>query len=331
MKTQIIAILFGISISISSLGTEKRDVNIKSGNVELKGTLYIPKGDGPFPAVVFVHGSGPETRGNSSYSGKWLASIGYVALAYDKRGAGESGGEEQDWKRFSFNTLAADVVAAVDFLSEQKEVDKTKIGIHAASQGGWVAPLAATKTKLISFMIIKSASVSSVGEDRIFERSARLKKEGFSDSDIAEAQEMQLVEAKSSHADDVPDDFTRLYDKNKNKVWFSRVYGGDDPYSKDLVDYRKWYATIVDFNSVPLLEQSEIPTFWIFGDADLDSKGPVESSISFVKTLMENGKFYKIVSYDGEGHNVKEKKYELALYNWLAATNEYEVYKFKKH
>ena len=92
MKTQIITILFAISLSSTSFAIEKREVDIKSGEITLKGTLYIPKGEGPFPAVVFVHGSGPETGSNSSYSAKWLASIGYVAVAYEKRGSGESDG-----------------------------------------------------------------------------------------------------------------------------------------------------------------------------------------------------------------------------------------------
>jgi uncharacterized protein len=281
--------------------------------------------------VVFVHGSGPETWSNSSYSAKWLASIGYVALAYDKRGSGESDGEEKDWNRFSFNDLADDVVSAVDFLATLEEVDKSKIGLHAASQGGWVAPLAASKTELISFMIIKSASVCAVGEDRIFERSARLKKEGFSETEIHEAAEMQKAEAQFSTVDNNSDDFTSLFEKNKDKNWFPRVYRGSNPFTQSLVEYRKWYATIADFNSVPYLEKSELPVFWIFGDADLDTHGPVARSISTVEMLKTNGKAYSINSYTGEGHNISERKYELELYDWLNQTLDYDGFKFKKH
>ena len=221
MKTQIsiTLLLLMITYSISLHATEKREVSFKNGDINLKGTLYIPKGPGPFPAVVFVHGSGPETGKNSSYSAKWFASIGYVALAYDKRGSGASDGEEKEWSRFNFNDLAGDVLAAVNFLTTHKKVDKSKIGIHAASQGGWVAPLAASKTDLISFMIIKSASVCSVHEDRIFERSERLKKEGFTETDIMEASAMQEVEAKTTKGDNLSDDWTTLFDQNKSKIW----------------------------------------------------------------------------------------------------------------
>ena len=327
----LITFFFCITISTNALALKKQEVSFKNGAITLKGTLYLPKGEGPFPAVVFVHGSGPETRKNSKYSAKWLASIGYVALAYDKRGSGDSDGKEKDLNHFSFIDLADDVIAAVHFLSKKKEVDKSKIGLHAASQGGWVAPLAASKTNLISFMIIKSASVCSVAEDRIFERAARLTKEGFSNADLMEVQEMQTVEAKTSPEEGTSDEFTRRFEQHKDKVWFPRVYPGKDPFSKSLIEYRKWYATIFDFSPLPYLEQIDIPIFWIFGDSKLDKHGPVEKSIAALESLQRKGKSYEVLSYEGEGHNVKESKYESALYHWLNDTNEYHKFKFKKH
>jgi len=328
MKTKFITLI----LVLFSLGLDagpKVDVTFKSGGLLLTGTLYLPKGDGPFPAVVFVHGSGPETRDNSSYSAKWMASIGYAALAYDKRGSGKSEGEPSESSRFRFEDLASDVVAAVNFLSQRDDIEESKIGVHAASQGGWVAPLAASKTSTIAFMIIKSASVCSVGEDNIFERSSRLRREGFSKVEIEEASELQRVEPKTT--DDKNDDFTALFEKQKDKLWFSRVYGGRDPFSKTLTDYRKWYATIATFSSVPYLEKSAIPIFWIFGDPVLDQLGPVEQSLETLDALKKAGKPYVIASYEDEGHNVKEKKYEQQLYDWLKEVNNYSSFKFKKH
>ena len=221
-----------IAFTQSVLALSKEEVKFNNGDITLTGTLYLLKGEGPFPAIVFLHGSGSETRKNSSYSAKWMTSIGYAALIYDKRGTGESDGDNKSWSRFSFEDLTGDVIAVVNFLSEKERIDKTKIGLHASSQGAWVVTLTATKTSLISFMIIRSPSVATVGEDRIFERTARLKREGFSTSDIAEAREMQMMEAKTSSGDDTPDDFTRLFEQNKNKSWFPRVYRAKDPFDK---------------------------------------------------------------------------------------------------
>ena len=309
----------------------KEAVTFQNGDITLSGTLYIPEGKGPFPAVVFVHGSGAETRENSSFSAKWFASIGYAALIYDKRGTGKSGGNKDEVNYFNVEDLANDVLAAVTFLSHKENIDTSRIGLHATSQGGWIAPVAAKKSDLINFMVIKSASVTTVGDDRVFERSARLASENFSSSDILEAREMQMVEAKTAEGNDTPDRFTMLFEKNKNKPWFSRVYPGNSPFTKSLVEYRKWYGTVVDFDPVIYLEQIDISIYWIFGDAQLDQKGPVEKSIKNLEKLRKKGKPFTIISCIGEGHNIHEKKYELELYNWLKVTNDYPDYKFKNH
>lgn len=321
--------LLALVLCTNLWAVEKKQVSFKSRDITLHGTLYKPKGEGPFPALVFVHGSGPETRKNSSYSAKWLASIGYVALTYDKRGTGKSDGEEKEWNRFSFEDLAGDVTAAVRFLSELSFVDTGKIGLHASSQGGWVAPLAASKTRLISFMVIRSASVTTVGDDRIFERAERLREEGFNETQIDEVRAMQMVEAKTTS--ETVDAFSRLFEANKDKAWFPRVYGGDSPHSDFLISYRKWYATIVDFDPLPLLRQLQIPIFWIFGDPALDNKGPVAQSIINLKILKDSGKAYKVLQYDDTGHNVPEKLYERSLYLWLNEVNAHSGFKFKKH
>jgi dipeptidyl aminopeptidase/acylaminoacyl peptidase len=332
MKSKGKILLVLLCFFLISSCTKKEDVIFENGDLELSGTLYLPEGDGPFPAVVFVHGSGVETRENSSYSAKWLASIGYAALIYDKRGTGKSGGDEKEVNSFSLENLSNDVLAAVNYLATNKKVNKSKIGVHAVSQGGWVAPFAASKTNLISFMIIKSASVSTVGEDRIFERSARLTNEKFSKLEIAEAQEMQIVEAKTVLGKEAPDEFTLLFNKNKDKNWFPRVYGSyTSPFAESLVEYRKWYSTVVDFDPVVYLKKVDVPIFWMFGDVALDNLGPIAKSIDTLEKLKKAGKHYTILSYKGEDHNINEKKYELDLYKWLKEINDYSSFKFKKH
>jgi predicted acyl esterase len=60
----------------------------------LAGTLIPPEGEGPFPAVAILHGSGPDTRATYLPDATMLARAGVAALIYDKRGTGESFG---DW------------------------------------------------------------------------------------------------------------------------------------------------------------------------------------------------------------------------------------------
>ena len=311
--------------------TAKRvEVVFKSADgTQLSGTVFIPNGKGRFPAVVFVHGSGKETRKNSVFSAKWFASIGYVALVYDKRGTGKSSGDTTFPDRFDFNTLAEDARAAVDHLLGFSEVDTSRIGLHAVSQGGWVAPIVATRASKVSFMIVKSASVTTVEEDRIFERTARLRSEGFTEQDLEEAKQMQLVEPK--YPDQVNDDFIELFEAYKSRSWFHRVYPDVPPTDESLTAYRTWYASNVQFDPVEYLENLTVPVFWIFGDAKYDTHAPVAQSLENLRLLESRGKKYVVKVYAGEGHTISERKYELALFKWLQVTNSYDEYVFKRH
>ena len=70
-------------------------ITFQNGDVTLAGTLDLPAGEGPFPAIVTVHGSPPLTR-NDIYNlniSHFFVQNGYAVLQYDKRGAGESTGE----------------------------------------------------------------------------------------------------------------------------------------------------------------------------------------------------------------------------------------------
>ena len=328
-RPSMVAILFVLICPLVE-AAQTQEVSFKSGDVTLSGTLFIPKGDGPFPAVVFIHGSGPETRKNSKYSAKWFAANGYAALTYDKRGTGKSGGDPTEYTYFSFENLANDVIAGVDYLSHQSFIDHEKIGVHATSQGGWVAALADAKCDLIRFMIIKSASVCTVAEDRIFERAKRLEREGFSKTDLDEVLEIQKTEPMEQ-VENLQSRFNQLFEKYRNKPWFDRVYPVDDVNDEGLVRYRTWYATVAPFDPLNYLRQSTSKAFWIFGDPELDHLGPVSLSIQNLKHLIESGKEYQIRQYDGEGHNVAEKKYEIELYNWLSQIHGPTSFKFKKH
>ena len=107
---------------------------------QLAGTLNVPLGRGPFPAVVWVHGAGESAR--LPYDGaplvQALVDSGIAVLSYDKRGVGESVGECCPGDYGQFNLLAADVDGAVAALRSRPEIDPSRIGLLGASQAGWV-------------------------------------------------------------------------------------------------------------------------------------------------------------------------------------------------
>ncbi len=314
----LLSLAFTACLSIpAKAGNE--DVIFKSGNVALAGTLMTPKGSGPFPAVVFIHGSGPETRKNSKKRAKLFVDRGFAALIYDKRGAGKSGGNPDFNRYFSIDTLAADVLAAVDFLTSRSEINSKEIGLVAASQGGWVATQAA-KDYNFAFLIVISGSVTTVGEDNLFERSARLKGEGFTDNDVREADEMHVVDQEVSRSGNLLEAFATLWEQNKNKPWFRRVYLGDKPMGIDH-PYRQWYRTVVDLDAHASLKEISIPSYWIYGEPAMDRFCPVELSVDRLKALQASGKPIEIEMVKGANHslavNSKEGCCSSRLFSWL--------------
>jgi dienelactone hydrolase len=112
------------------------------GGVRLVGTLFLPAGEGPWPAAAIIQGAGTSSRSNlwAWTFADGLARRGVAVLLPDKRGSGDSGG---DWLSADFEDLAADARAALDVLRAVQGVDAQRVGFVGLSQGGWVAPLAA--------------------------------------------------------------------------------------------------------------------------------------------------------------------------------------------
>jgi hypothetical protein len=117
--------------AVFRLWREKRDerytreeVSFTSGNVKLAGTLFVPLKKGAHPAIVFFHGSGPQTRESYlRYFADFYARRGFATLIYDKRGTGRSTGEI--WYRTgdNFDNLVADALAGLQFLLKRNGID----------------------------------------------------------------------------------------------------------------------------------------------------------------------------------------------------------------
>jgi pimeloyl-ACP methyl ester carboxylesterase len=102
--------------------------------------------------------------------------MGLAVLAYDKRGVGESTGEYSMISAANsvgmFDLLAEDALAGVRTLAARKEIDSRRIGLIGFSQGGWIAPLAASRGANVAFVITISGPAVSVGEEIAYSRLA---------------------------------------------------------------------------------------------------------------------------------------------------------------
>jgi dienelactone hydrolase len=146
------------------------DITYTNEGVDLAGTLTLPaEGEGPYPAIVLVHGSGRSTRNLLERFSRLFASQGFATLAMDKRGVGESGGSYSEAASESrLLLLASDVAAGVDFLRSRPDVKPDKIGLLGGSQAGWIIPPAAVQSEHVAFTVILSGPVVTVGQEGIF-------------------------------------------------------------------------------------------------------------------------------------------------------------------
>lgn len=168
--------------------------------VTLAGTLTLPQGDGPHPAVLLVSGSGPQDRDETLLGHKpflvladYLTRRGIAVLRVDDRGTGASTGR---FMGATSDDFARDAEAAVRWLRARPEVADDRVGIVGHSEGGLIGPLVASRTPEVAFLVLlagpgipssellvmQGALISRAGGDteREIERTGALQRQMFS-------------------------------------------------------------------------------------------------------------------------------------------------------
>ena len=142
------------------------------------GMLFVPEGEGPFPAAVIVHGSGTSRRDSGWYLTltQYLQENGIAVLLPDKRGSVQS---EGDWRTSSFKDLATDALAAIAFLKDQEKVALSHVGVLGMSQGGRIAPIVASDSSDVAFVVSVVGSAGSAHEALRYEENHNLREMGL--------------------------------------------------------------------------------------------------------------------------------------------------------
>jgi uncharacterized protein len=147
-------------------------------DLQLAGMLFVPEGNGPFPAAVIIHGSGTSRRDSGWYLAltQYLQEKGIVVLLPDKRGSEQSKG---NWRTASLEDLATDSVAAVNFLKNQEWVAISDVGVIGLSQGGSIAPIAAGLTQDIAFVVNVAGGAIPYHDLLVYEETHNLRQLGI--------------------------------------------------------------------------------------------------------------------------------------------------------
>ncbi len=160
-----------------------------SAKVHIAGTLTLPEGKGPFPAVLLIVGSGPLNRDEEVAFHKpflvladHLTRKGIAVLRADKRGVGKTTG---DFEEATIHDLADDVRAGMEYLKTRREIDPKRIGLLGHSEGGVVGPILASQSSDIAFLVMLAGPGQNNGDIIIFQKTLAAREHGADESTLA--------------------------------------------------------------------------------------------------------------------------------------------------
>jgi pimeloyl-ACP methyl ester carboxylesterase len=282
------------------------------GGVKLAGRLVLPKSNDPVPIVVLIHGAERESARDSYALQRLLPAENVGAFVYDKRGTGGSDGKyTQD-----FDTLAEDAVAAMREARRIAGARCPRIGYQGGSQGGWVAPLAATHAPVDFVVVSFGLAVSVIDEDQE-EVALEMRLKGHRQQEISKALEVASA-AEAIFESGFTKGFERfdvLRAKYRNEPWYKDIHGNYThfilPYTageirekgKDFI-----FGTPFRYDPMPTLRAVETPQLWILGEDDLEA--PSAETSRRIKTLIVEGKPMTLALFPRAEHGMTE--YEVA-------------------
>ena len=277
----------------------------QSGGITIRGTLLSPRFGSEAPGVVLVHGSGQTSR-NSTMLYAWIfASQGYAALAYDKRGVGQSEGGSNEWDEFSVGDLASDAAAGYQYLQSLIEVDPERVGFFGASQGAWVVSLAANRVDPPAFLVMVSASVSTIADDRMYGREAQIRYAGFGSEAVARGLELMRLDHQVTRSGTGYEELRATAAAHHGADWYRAINPDIEMPLPANDPHRLWERKVLDFDPQPFLGTIKSPVLWVFGDPALDRFSPVNLSLNRVEQAKASGMPYDILQIDNVGHTLE--------------------------
>lgn len=236
-------------------------------SLRLGGKLVLPRGQGPFPAVVFVTGSDADPREVWQFEARALAARGVAALLYDKRGVGESRGASHDLA--SWDDLAGDVAGAVAYLRSRKGlIDPKRIGLIGQSQGTWIITKVAARDPGVAFLVNISGSGISAAEQETYRTGALMQADSFSDAEIERARAFQRQKfrvARTGVGWEALDSTMRRLRADSVK-WFPGY--GTGAAARTLAILRLYGVLQFNYDPARDLARIKVPVFVIMGEND---------------------------------------------------------------
>lgn len=272
--------------------------------VTLAGTLTLPSGTGPFPAAILISGSGPQDRDETVFGHKPFAVLadhltrhGVAVLRYDDRGFGESTGDHGAATSADF---ATDANAAASYLLERPEIDPAAIGFIGHSEGGMIAPIAATGNDRITFVILLSAPGTSTVQ--LIESQRRLigLSQGLSEADLdRSAPVVAEINAALLASTNRADAEVRVRAALTTAALETLgLPGGRDAAVQQFT--RDWYRYFLGYDATDVLSGIKVPVLALNGA--LDQQVPADENLAAIAAALAHNPDATVRKLDGLNH-----------------------------
>jgi pimeloyl-ACP methyl ester carboxylesterase len=284
------------------------DTTFMGDGVKLAGRLVLPEGDGPVPISILVHGSEDYSGRDRYFEQRAWPAQGVGIFVYDKRGTGASDGKyTQD-----FRVLARDAVAAVKEARRLAGARAGRVGLDGGSQGGWIAPLAASQTPVDYVIVRFGMAESALAEDRS-EVLLGLQEKGYGEDVLAKARKLTDVTGKimATRFEQGWDELDALRQAHGQEPWFKDVEG---EYSGEIVHHTRAEAvelgrkadvgTSWDYEPLPVLQKLDTPMLWILAGSDREA--PVEETRRRLLALAKAGRPITVIEFPKTDHGILE-------------------------
>lgn len=265
-------------------------------NIALAGTLTLPKKEGNFPVAILITGSGPQNRDEELAGHKpflvisdYLTKNGIGVLRYDDRGVGQSKG---DFSTATSADFATDVESAIAYLKTRKEINPKKIGLVGHSEGGTIAPMVASKSKEVSFIVLLAGTGIQGNQLLLLQQELIAKASGISDAEIQKsiqtnAKIFEMV-IKSNDNQKLKTDLTSLINETIKKEEIPNGITKEELVSMQVNQITNpWMQYFIKFNPATALEKVKCPVLAVNGEKDLQVS-PKEN-LSAIKNALTKG------------------------------------------
>jgi pimeloyl-ACP methyl ester carboxylesterase len=267
--------------------------------VRLAGTLTLPEGEGPYPAVLLVTGSGPQDRDETLLGHKpflviadYLTRRGIAVLRLDDRGVGGSTGS---FAAATSDDFARDAAAAVRWLRARPDVADDRVGIVGHSEGGLIAPLVASRTPEVAFVVLLAGPGTPSAELLVAQGAliSRAGGDGEPQIERTSALQRELFAAIAATADSVAlrgqlQEITRRFQASLTPEERARPDASDATFAAAVNTLiSPWYRWFLRYDPAPALRATRVPVLALNGA--LDMQVPADENLAGIQRALAAG------------------------------------------